>query len=92
MIFTFYFEDSEVRSAMERAQRVTCTVHPQTLVNPSGSYHRGCSGGYFPLIGRGRSNESSEPSDATHQSRDLGPGHVAQPSPVTPSRQSSSVV
>lgn len=76
---------------MERTQRVTCAVHPQTLVNPSGGYHRGCSGGYFPLIGGSGRDESSKPSDAKHKSGDLRPGHVALPSPVTPSRQNALV-
>lgn len=77
--FTFYFEESEVRSAVERAQRVARAVHPQTLVNPSGGYHGRCSSGYLPLIGRGGSDESSEPADAEHQSGDLSPVHGAPP-------------
>ena len=77
---------------MERTQRGTRAVHPQTLVNPSGRYHRGCSGSYFPLIGRGGSDESAKAPDAKHQSRDLCPGHVAQASPGTLSGQIAAVV
>lgn len=81
-----------MRSAVERTQRVTCAVHPEPLVNPSGRYHRGCSGGYFPLIGRGGRDESAKTPDAEHQSRDLSPGHVAQASPGTLSRRMAAVV
>lgn len=89
ILFTLNLEDSKVRPAMERTQRVTCAVHPQTLVNPSGSYHRWCSGGDLPLVGCGGGNESSKPSNTKHQSRDLCPEHVAQASPVTQSRQNT---
>lgn len=81
-----------MRSAVERTQRVTCAVHPEPLVNPSGRYHRGCSGGYFPLIGRGGRDESAKTPDAEHQSRDLSPGHVAQVSRGTLSRRMAAVV
>lgn len=77
---------------MERTQSVTCAVHPQTLVNPSGRDHRGCARGYFPLIGRGGSDKSAKAPDAEHQSRNLRPGHAAQPSPGTLSRIEAAVV
>ncbi|KFO37828.1 hypothetical protein H920_00777 [Fukomys damarensis] len=85
-VFTFHFEDGEMRSAVERTQRVPCAVHPQPLVNPRGGYHRGRPRGHFPLVGRGGSDESAEPSDPEHQSRDLSRGHVAGPAAVSPPR------
>lgn len=81
-----------MRPAVEGAQGVACAVHPQTLVDPRGGYHRGRTGGHFPLVGCSGGHESTEPANTTHQSRDLRPGHVAQPCPLLQSRQNALVV
>lgn len=74
---TFYFEDSEVRSAVKSPQCVASTVHPKTLEDPGCSDNRWCSTGDFPLIWCSSSNSSSQSTETKYESYNLYSQHVS---------------
>lgn len=69
--FTFQFEDSVVRSAVQGSNGVPSTVIPQSLEHPCNRDDRGCPAGGPPLVGHRGSDGGAQTHQAAQESQDL---------------------